>query len=173
MKLRKLELKDAPLILEWMHDETINRFFQKDFAKFTVADIEKSITSSINDSNNIDFAVTNENDLYLGTVSLKNIDDANKNAEYAISFRNCGIGKGCAKFATDEILKIAFCDLKLERIYLNVLSENIRANKFYSKYGFIYEGEFKSHICIRDTLKDLKWYRILKDEYNERMNNNA
>ena len=29
--LRKLEEKDAPFMLEWMHDEEINKGFQKPF----------------------------------------------------------------------------------------------------------------------------------------------
>lgn len=31
--LRKLEEKDAPFMLEWMHDEEINKGFQKPFYK--------------------------------------------------------------------------------------------------------------------------------------------
>ena len=36
MKLRKLELKDAPLMLEWMHDETVVEDLHTDFASKTI-----------------------------------------------------------------------------------------------------------------------------------------
>ena len=65
-------------------------------------------------------------------------------------------------------MELGFEALGLHRIYLNVLSENLRANKFYQKCNFIYEGEFKEAILIRGEFKDLKWYRLLKKEYEDR-----
>lgn len=165
MKLRKLKYKDIDNMLSWMHDETINQFFSNDFKNFTKDDIKNFIDNCDNDSKNIHYACVDENDNYLGTISLKNIDTKNKNAEYAISFCKCAHGTGAAKFATKELFKFAFEKLELEKIYLNVLSENSRANSFYKKIGFIFEGSFKKHICINGIFKDLNWYRILKDEY--------
>ena len=84
----------------------------------------------------IHLAVTDENDEYLGTISLKNIDYKSKNAEYAISMRQCTKGTGAAYKATKQILDYAFNTLDLEKVYLNVLKEN-RAIAFYKKVGFI------------------------------------
>lgn len=165
MKLRKLKYKDINRILSWMHDETINQFFLNDFKNFTEEDIKKFIDNCDEDSRNIHYACVDEEDNYLGTISLKNIDIKNKNAEYAISFCKFAHGTGAAKFATKEILKIAFEKLNLEKVYLNVLVENERANCFYKKIGFIFEGKFKNHVCVNGIFKDLNWYRILKDEY--------
>ena len=78
-----------------------------------------------------------------------------KNAEYAISLRAKAQGKGIASQATTTLLKIAFEDLNLERVYLNVLSDNKRAIRLYEKIGFVYEGEYKA----------LRWYSILRGEY--------
>ncbi len=165
MKLRKLELKDMPGMLEWMHDEDINQYFQADFGHISEEAVRDFIINAQNDESNYNFAIIDSHDDYLGTISLKHVDREAKNAEYAISTGKKAHGTGCAKIATDEILKYAFEELKLERVYLNVLSKNIRANKFYQKYGFIYEGEFKKHICIRGEFCDLKWYRMLKEEF--------
>lgn len=165
MKLRKLNYNDIDDILSWMHDSNVNCFFSNNFEKFKREDVKNFIDKCYSDVENIHYACVDENDDYLGTVSLKNIDKKNKNAEYAISFCRSSHGTGSAKFATLEILKIAFEELSLEKVYLNVLSDNIRANCFYKKIGFILEGEFKKHVCIGDTLKDLNWYRMLKNEY--------
>ena len=166
MYLRKLKKKDAVAMLEWMHDSDINQYFMADFNSYDLEKVQQFIEKE--DSNNeIHYACVNEEDEYLGTVSLKHIDYEAQNAEYAISFGKRAHGTGAAQYATQEILKIAFEELKLERVYLNVLSENIRANRFYEKVGIIYEGEFKKHINIRGELKDLKWYRMLKEEYQD------
>ena len=36
MKLRKLEAKDAPFMLEWMHDEDVVRYMRRDFMSMTL-----------------------------------------------------------------------------------------------------------------------------------------
>jgi RimJ/RimL family protein N-acetyltransferase len=100
-------------------------------------------------------AIVDEKDYYLGTISLKEIDHAAKNAEYAISTRASAHGTGAALQATREILRIAFEELHLDRVYLNVLDENSRANRFYQKCGFRYEGQFRDHLLIRGELKNL------------------
>lgn len=165
MKIRKLEPKDVDGLLEWMRDPDIYPYFHADFLNMEKEDVLKFIENSKNTTKDYHVAVVNDNDEYLGTVSLKNIDRVVGKAEYAISFCKKAHGTGASMFGTQQILKIAFDELNLNRVYLNVLSENIRANKFYQKCGFIYEGEFKEDIEIHGVIRDLKWYRMLKKEY--------
>lgn len=167
MKLRKLKVKDAKFMYEWMTDYECNRNFRFDPQKITLKSCENFIETSIQDKENLNLAIVNENDEYLGTISLKNINYNDLNAEYAISVRKNFHGTGVAKDATLEVLKYAFEELKLNKVYLNVLSENIRAIKFYEKIGFTYEGEFKKHLRINSEYKDLKWYGFLKEDYRK------
>ena len=55
--------------------------------------------------------------------------------------------------ATKNIIEFAFNKLKLKKIYLNVMSNNVRAIKFYKKMEFQYEGTFKQHIKIQNQFK--------------------
>lgn len=169
MKLRKLEEKDADGMLEWMHDPEIQkgfRFNAVDKDKEAVLSFIQEADISLIDGKDIHYAISDENDEYLGTISLKNIDLSSKNAEYAISLRRMAQGKGIATEATCEILRIAFEQYHLERVYLNVLADNIRAIRLYEKCGFVYEGEFRKHLFLRGEYQTLKWYSMLKDEYN-------
>ena len=168
IKLRPLSEKDAPLMLEWLKDKDVTRYFRFDSSSSTI----ESVVDFINESQNIDesvhFAIVNaDSDEYLGTISLKNIDSVAKNAEYAIVLHKNAHGKGYAQAATDSILDFGFNELGLERIYFNVVSANERAIRFYEKYGFINEGEFKSHINIRGEVYSLKWFRMMRDEYGK------
>ena len=168
MKLRNLELKDAPLMLEWMHDESLVEFLQANFKEKELKDCENFIQSAANDEENKNWAICNDEDEYLGTISLKHIDYKNGNAEYAISMRKCALGTGASRFGSEEVLRIAFEELGLNRVYLNVLEDNIRANKFYEKVGFIYEGTFKGHLFVNGKYQDLKWYALTKTDYMTR-----
>ena len=165
MLLREPKEKDAQGMLSWMHAPETKEIFANDFASFTLEKVLNFIRHANDDDNNKNFVCVDDDDNYLGTVSLKNIDYSSKNAEYAVSFCLAAQGTGAAKYATEEILKYAFETLQLERVYLNVIPDNVRANKFYKKMGFVYEGEFRKHILINGVLRNLCWYSMLKDEY--------
>ena len=167
MKLRPFRRKDAKGMLAWMKDESINRMFATDFGNFTHENVLSFIENANKDENNLHLACVNDEDEYLGTVSLKSINKNDSNAEYAISFCKKAHGTGAAYFATQEILRIAFIELGLERVYLNVIPENARANSFYKKNHFVFEGRFRKHIKLRNQWKDLNWYSMLKEEFVE------
>lgn len=166
MKLRLLELKDADGMLEWMHDPKINCYFRFDAAGMTKEKVLAFIKHSIElakERKSFHLAITEE-DEYLGTISLKNIDWERKEAEYAISTRSVAQGKGIATEATKEILRYAHVELGLNRVFLNVLSDNEKAISLYEKCGFRYEGMCKETVCINGEMKFLRLYAITLDK---------
>lgn len=168
MKLRRLADKDIPYMLEWMHDPQVNGNFQFDFQHATEASVQAFISSANADSDNLHLACANDDDVYMGTVSLKHIDRINGHAEYAVAFRTCAHGTGLAREATDALLRKAFGELALRRVYLNVLAHNKRAIAFYERAGFRYEGALREHVLIRGEYEDLVLYGLLREEYYDR-----
>lgn len=172
MILRLIQEKDVSGMLDWMHDPKVNRFFRFDGASMTEEKAKSFINQALSDAEKkiaYNFAITDENDEYLGTISLKNIDWEAGVAEYAISMRSNAQGKGIATKATNEILRYAFEELGLNRVFLNVLYDNEKAIRLYEKCGFQYEGIFKNHIHIRGENKSLKWYAVMRGEWSERI----
>ena len=154
--LRCLEPKDAPGMLEWMTDPKITQFFRFDASKVTEESCLAFIAGASHQENCRHWAIANENDTYLGTISLKEITATD--AEYAISTRSCAHGTGAAMEATRQVLAIAIKELGLSRVYLNVLADNGRANAFYIKAGFRFAHTEKDAVAIRGEMKDLNWY---------------
>ncbi len=132
--LRPLALKDAPLMLEWMHSQDIVKHLQADFREKTLADCEAFILSSHTDKNNLHLAIVTETDEYMGTISLKNM--VANTAEFAICMRQSAMGTGLASAAMDRILTKGFDEVGLESIYWYVSTENKRAIRFYDKNGY-------------------------------------
>ena len=171
IKLRRLIEKDVPLMLEWMHDIEVQKFFRKNMLEITEEQAiifckNAEITDKLSQGCSLHYAIVNEQDEYLGTISLKDINIENKTAEYAISMRKCVRGKGVAKKATGILLKIAFEDFGLHRVYLNVFEDNVVARRFYEKCGFVHEGESRKHVYLNGEYKTLEWYGMLKEEYD-------
>lgn len=133
-QLRKLKQSDAPLMFEWMHDEDVVHFMKADFQHKTLSNCEEFIESAQDDRNNLHLAAVDDNDTYMGTVSLKNID--NDSAEFAITMRRAAMGKGYAAEAMKQIIDKGFNELGLEYIYWCVNPANKRAVRFYDKNGY-------------------------------------
>lgn len=175
MVLRELKDEDAAGMLEWMWDRDIQKNFQFAAADKDMKDVLDFIHSASivpEHKKSIHYAITEKGGEYLGTISLKNIDLIAKNAEYAIVLRKKAQGCGLALRATDEILRKAFCEMELERVYLCVLGENEKAVRLYKKSGFLYEGEFRNHLFLNGKYRMLKWYGMLKEEYMLKKNIN-
>lgn len=173
MKLRYLQEDDAAFMLEWMRDEEVTYYLKKNFHDFTLEQCLQFIKTAQSQTHvNRHYAICGIDGEYMGTVSLKNINMEDRNAEYAITMRKKSMGTGLAYEATKEILSIAYRELDLHKVYLDVVCDNVRAVKFYEKVGFIKEGIWKQHLLIKHEFKDVMWLRLLKEEWlqNEKLN---
>lgn len=171
ISLRQLRVEDAPLMLEWMHDPAIQKSFRKNMLGMTLEDAERFCASAVipglpSDGDSLHWAIVNEEDEYLGTISLKAIDLKSRNAEWAIVTRMCAHGKGVARKATALILKKAFLDYGLHKVYFNVLPGNEACIRLNERFGFKCEGEFRDHLVIDGRFTSLKWYGMLASEYD-------
>lgn len=151
--LRPLKLKDKSFMKEWMTDPDVIKFFR--FSAYNDDKVTQYIENSINDPINKHFAIVDNNDDYLGTISLKNIDLENKHAEYAVVLRKKYWGKGIGRIATHLILDYAE-KLKLHKIYLNVLQTNTSAINLYLSCGFVESGIYRDHL-----FRDKQYYNLL------------
>ena len=121
-------------MLEWMHDKSVVENLRANFLSKTIEDCEGFILSSQVDKENINLAIVDEEDNYMGTVSLKNCQK--DSAEFGITVRTAAMGKGYAKAAMEEIIRVGFEELGMEQIYWCVSPENKRAVRFYDKNGY-------------------------------------
>lgn len=134
MKLRRLKLQDAPLMLEWMHDDTVVHDLRTDFGQKKLEDCISFIEQSNMISDSLNLAIVDDDDEYMGTVSLKHI--TLESAEFGITVRKCAMGKGYSDFGMKEIIRIGFEQYSLKSIFWCVDPNNARAIRFYDKHGY-------------------------------------
>lgn len=168
--LRELQEKDAENMLEWMHDSESQKGFRRDMMSTTLEEArqfcrEAKLTDNPKQGQSIHWAIIDETDEYLGTISLKNINTEYNSAEFAISVRKKARERGISVEAVRLLLKKGFKEMGLHRIYMTVLADNIAAIKLYEKCGFTYEGELRDHIFTRGQYISWKIYAMLDHEY--------
>lgn len=170
MYLRKLELKDAPLMLAWMHDKSVTEKLRTDFSSKTQQDAENFIRYSWTDQDNVNLAIASDEDEYMGTVSLKYIE--NGSAEFAITVRAEAMGRGYSWFGMESIIEKAFNEYNLDSVYWCVSRENARAVRFYDKHNFHEVIDIPKNVLDRYVgIENLKWYSVLRgDDFNTREN---
>ena len=160
MKLRLLKLEDAPLMLEWMHDDSVVRDLKKDFASKSLEDCFIFIDLAQKTTDNLHLAIIDNKNTYMGTVSLKHITKLF--AEFGIVIRKSAMGLGYSRYAMKKILEIGFERYGLQKIFWCVSSNNIRALRFYDKYGYkqvTFPKEAKDFYTVEEC-KQLVWYEV-------------
>lgn len=157
-------------MLEWMHDPAVTKNLRNNFKIMKMQDCIEFIDTARSLETDIHMAVVDENDTYMGTVSLKHIADGF--AEFAIVMRQSAMGAGFSKYAMHEIIRKGFEEMNLERIYWCVDKKNRRACRFYDKNGYIKvtlnNGElFRKIIKDGYTLEEMEkylWYSVERTE---------
>lgn len=104
----------------------------------------------------------------IGSCQLNKLNFVHRNAELRIRIGAAtDRGRGFGGDAVQLLLKFAFDDLNLNKVYLNVYSTNIRAIKVYEKSGFRKEGELKRHDFIDGKYLNIVVMAILREEYEK------
>lgn len=92
---------------EWMHDSGINDALESNFMSTTIEDSIYFVKETTIKTDECHFAITDDQDGYMGTISLKHIDKNRKSAIVSIVLRRSSQGKGYASKAYREVLEIA------------------------------------------------------------------
>ncbi len=143
-----LDEKKLLEILDWRNCETVRKeMFNSSLIsnKEHMAFVEKLK----NDINNFYWLVALNGDLDLGVFYLNNINFINCSAELGIYTVPDGKIKGSGSVIMINALMI-YSLMNINKIYLQVFSDNKKAVKFYLKHGFQVLNEFRGE---RDVLE--------------------
>ena len=145
VRLRPLETSDLDRYVTWMNDPDVTRFLAGPARyPFSRADEEEWLTAAMRRTKppEITLAIeTSAESRHIGTVSLHAVSAEERKAGFGIMI---GDKESWSHgFGTDAILallRFAFDEMNLNRIYLDVDEDNARAIACYRKCGFVEEG---------------------------------
>lgn len=107
-----------------------------------------------------------ESDDAVGFAWLWHIDHINSKAEFSIFLADTGLmDQGLGTDALNAVLRFAFNNLPLERVYLTVRHDNKRAIRSYEKAGFVLEGKLRNDERFDGQFVDNLMMSILREEW--------
>ena len=165
--LRPLEEQDTANILRWRNADEVRRnlFTQTLLTEEQHLRYFRSMVQSGRCRQYIITEVGPES-IDIGTVFLKNIDVAKKQAEFGIFIGEPkGRGKKLSYLATYSILRIAFEEIGLNRVYLSVVGDNIPAVKTYLRVGFCETGRELNTFPREDHFVDVIHMAISRESW--------
>lgn len=145
--------EDAAALARWSHNAGYLRSVDTDYARpRPPAAFEQQAGE---DAHAIEFRLrTLEDDVLIGFVALHSIEWNNRAGLLSIGIGEAEYrGKGYGSDALRLIVRYAFDELNLERVGLDVISNNEAAIRAYERAGFRHEGAMR-----RAVLRDGVWH---------------
>ena len=107
----------------------------------------------------------------IGSVYIRDIDQTNAKGEYGIFIgkTEC-FGRGIGTAAARLMLRYCFRVIGLHRVYLRVLSDNVRAIRSYEKAGFQREAYLRESVLLEGSYCDIILMGILDREFDDKRN---
>ena len=166
-RLRELERRDLESINKWRNDPLLIGQLGAPFRYINPeVDVRLYENYMANRGNTVRCSIVDENDNFIGLISLTGIDYLNQSAELHIMICDGkNQGKGAGTFAVNAMLDHAFNNMNLHRIELSVLENNERAQHLYEKVGFVREGMLRKAYYKNGEFVNAFIYAILRDEF--------
>lgn len=167
IRLRAVERSDIPTFVRWFNDPEVRQYLNM-FLPLSEAQEERWFERLLEDEKGYVFAIETAEGVHIGNVGLHGIDWKNRKA-------TCGIvigekeywNQGYGADALRTLLRFAFEELNLHRIFLHVFDFNRRAIRCYEKVGFRHEGRLRQARFTEGRYVDELVMGLLQEEWEE------
>lgn len=167
VRLRAYRKEDAPKAQAYINEPEIKRLLGGAPFPLTLADEEKFLSQQSAWNDTYSFAIeTLADDYYIGGCGLNRLDWKNRVVEIGIfigdkAYWNQGYGTDALKI----LLRFVFEQLNMNKVSLQVLSFNERAQRVYQRLGFIEEGRLRQERYVDGSYHDMLVMGLLREEY--------
>jgi RimJ/RimL family protein N-acetyltransferase len=168
VKLRELARDDIPIVNRWRQDRELvdglgapARYISEDVDQAWFDDYLRRRGTDVRCA----ILVDGETEP-VGLVSLTGVDPVHRRAEFHLLIGRRDLhGRGVGTDATRQMLRHAFEDLNLHRVFLSVLAHNVVAVRLYEKTGFVREGVAREAAYKNGSYNDMVQMAVLSQEF--------
>lgn len=154
---RKHSSKDIPYRVTWLNNPLVNKFIGDELGQKTTLAKQRAWFKAYAKATNKQFFTICDGTKPIGFMGLSNISKTNKNADVFIAIGDDNYrGKGIGRMAMTWLIAYGFKKLRLHKLNLGVIKDNLPAVSLYQSLGFVIEGEMKDEVCSKG-----KYYSML------------
>ena len=168
INLRPISFNDTDLIVKWRQNKRVrNNFLFR--GEVTKEVHENWLKTRVETGEVVQFIIEEaDGGRPIGSTYLRDINREIGKGEFGIFIgEDDAVGRGYGTEAAKLIVSYAFGNLKLHKVYLRVLDENLVAKKSYEKVGFKEEGHFRDEVFLNGEYKDVIFMAIFDDGERE------
>ncbi|EMJ3469010.1 GNAT family N-acetyltransferase [Vibrio harveyi] len=164
--LRPLEKQDLPSRVKWLNDPDIYQTLVSDYP-VSLAKTEAWFSKGLFDQSKVHFSILDrKSERLIGMTGLLQIDTRHSKAQMYITIGESEFhGRRYPDEIIPQLLKFAFEELNLNKVYLWTIPENSRGRRVYERNGFVKEAEMKEHMYCRGKFQTIIQHRVLKSEF--------
>ena len=152
---------DAEIYTKWLNDSAITRHLTIHNSLVSISGEKEYIEVCGKEEFNL-CIVKKENDELMGNIALKDLDYKSGTCEIGIFIgEEKNLGKGYGSEAIRLLTDYAFKELRMHTIMLLVLASNLRAQKSYSKCGFVEFGRRHDAIFRNGKYQDVIYMELI------------
>ncbi|MDK2562396.1 GNAT family N-acetyltransferase [Romboutsia sedimentorum] len=163
--LRKITIKDADDIFEYLSNDEVTKYLGRESLNDIGEsyDLIKKFETNFIDKRGIRWGIIHKaTGQLIGTVGYDAIQIKNKRADIGYDINIKYWRQGFATEAINEVIRLGFENLDLNRIGAVVFPENIASLNLLEKLGFTKEGILRDYIIQNDIERDTVVLSLLK-----------
>lgn len=169
IRFRAPERSDIPQYVEWLNDPEVRRGLSL-YLPLSQAEEENWFETMLTrPAAEHPFAIDVKDSagwIHVGNCGFHAIDWRCRSAEVGIFIGNKSLwNQGYGTEVMELLLKHGFQTLNLNRIFLRVFENNIRAIRAYEKAGFVHEGRFRQGEFQEGRYMDILFMSVLRSEW--------
>ena len=167
-RLRRIEREDIPTFVRWFGDPDVRDFLLIN-RPISRAEEEQWFENQLKNESTELFAIETtdgQENVHIGNIGLHDINWLHRHTELGIVIGEKEYwSKGYGSDAIRTLLRFAFHEMNLHRVYLRVFQDNARGIGAYEKCGFKHEGRMREAVFRKGRYYDELRMSILAHEF--------
>jgi diamine N-acetyltransferase len=156
-----LEPSHLPHVMTWVNDHEVMQYFANRQSDITEEEEARYIAGLVASKTDRVWSIF-DGDAYVGQCSVNQIYWPARNGRLFVVIGRAHQGKGKGPEAVRELLRRAWEELGLEKVWLIVRSDNRSAQAMYLKLGFDFEGVLRREYKVGERYFDMVRMAILR-----------
>ncbi|HIP86848.1 MAG TPA: N-acetyltransferase [Anaerolineales bacterium] len=170
IRLRPIEREDLPRFVRWFGDPEVRRHISIHIPP-SLAQEERwfeRLQERLARNESVVLAIETLEGVHIGNIGLHQINWKDRNAELGIVIGEKEYwDQGYGTDAIRTLLRLAFTEMNLHRVFLRVNTDNARGIRCYEKCGFRREGTLRDVVFREGEYRDQLMMSILRSEWEE------